>query len=101
MNLLQITGTKEQGVTYKKHWRLQKMVKEKKSFAMADSRELVADWNQYEGLMFRNVMSIHYTGEPEGMAAKRAFFLGSNAQPRPVYQQVAALAEDEAKNSWI
>jgi hypothetical protein len=46
-------------------------------------------------------MSIHYAGDPEGMDAKRAFFLGNNAQPESVYKQVVALAEDEVKNSWI
>jgi hypothetical protein len=77
------------------------MIKEKKEFETADRRILVADWSQYEGTIFRNVMSIHYAGEPEGMAAKRAFFLGNNAQPEPVYKKVLALAEDEVKNSWI
>jgi hypothetical protein len=77
------------------------MIKEKKRFEMADGRELTADWSQYEGLMCRNVMSIHYAGEPEGMAAKRAFFLGNAAQPEPVYKKVLSIAEEEAKNSWI
>jgi hypothetical protein len=77
------------------------MIKEKQEFEMADGRILVADWTDDNGMAFRNVMSIHYSGEPEGMAAKRAFFLGNNAQPEPVYKKVLALAEDEVKNSWI
>jgi hypothetical protein len=75
-------------------------MKKEKRFDMADGRVLVADWDQNERMVFKNVFSIHYVGEPSGVAAKRAFFT-NNDNPGGIYDKVAGIAEDEAKNSWI